>query len=138
MKYLTYFIPFVLLICSCGKEENRKDISLPLNGTYGGTFQRQTNGNAEKVVNVTLYFAGEDFNGQGGEGHYPAMCNGKFEVSEGNIHFHNACGFTTDFDGRLILDGSYEIYMVDDHLIITRSYENRVKDIYNLQQVVTF
>lgn len=86
------------------------------------------------IPNVTLTFSDQHFNGQSNMSRYPAICNGTFQLSGDSIQFNNACVFTADFDWTLILSGRYDIYTIEDQLIITRTYNNQVKDVYNLRK----
>lgn len=133
MQRLLIVIPFIIFIISCDKSDNApKDIVLDT-ATYTGTFQR-TGVPGSSIANVSLTLSDRHFNGQSNMPRYPAICNGTFQLSGDSIQFINACVFTADFDWTLILSGKYDIYTIDDQLIITRTYNNQVKDVYNLRK----
>jgi hypothetical protein len=130
MRY-KHFILLLLagLILSCKKPGSTFSI---LDGTYTGTFQRQTITSGH-ISNVTVTFSGNNWSGESQSAKYPALCNGTFEVNGTNdINFENACIWTAEFDWTLILSGNYNIRIAGNDIEITRDYNGSVKDIYKL------
>lgn len=132
MKKVLFIITLIALMTSCDKNE---DENIVLDGTYAGTFQRQTGAPADTAVTVQLTFTGQQFNGAGDWSAYPAICHGTYQLQGDSIRFDNGCVFTADFDWTLILGGKYDIYAIADQVIMTRTYGNQSKDIYNLRKV---
>ena len=85
-----------LTLISCKKAQSNTSI---LNGTYQGTFQRQTPAGGS-ISNVTITFSGNRWTGEGQFSKYPALCHGTFKVNENmdSITFENACVWTAEFD----------------------------------------
>ena len=114
---------------SCKKTDSNLLIS---EGTYSGTFQRQTSSGGQ-ISNVTIIFSGNNWSGQSQFEKYPALCHGTYKANGiDSIIFENACPWTGDFDGRLILSKDYKIKIIGNNIEISRDYNGTLRDIYNL------
>ena len=101
-------------------------------GTYTGTFQRQTSTGGQ-ISNVTITFTENNWTGQSQMAKYPALCHGTYKRDGGdNITFNNGCAWTAEFDWTLILGQDYKIKTVDKSVEITREYNGGMKDVYKL------
>lgn len=118
---------------SCSKDNNNVNIQP---GTYKGTFARVGAARWEPPAEVTLTFNGNQYTGQATVQYYPAVCNGTFSLNGSKANFKNACVWTANFDGTLILDGDYEIEVRADSLFITRGYPGTIyeEDKYQLKK----
>ena len=126
---------FLIILCStlldtsCKKTNSAPKIP---NGTYIGTFQRQTSTGGQ-ISNVTIAFSENTWIGQSQFEKYPALCHGTYKTnSTHEITFENACPWTAEFDWSLILGHDYKINIVNKSIEITRDYDSAVKDIYKL------
>lgn len=129
MQRLPAFSCVLFLLLSCSKNAT---IPVIPDGTYTGTFQRQTAGGGT-ISQVTITFSGNGWTGQSQYAKYPALCNGSYKTrSGGNISFENACAWTAEFDWTLILSHDYKIAISGNHLQITRDYNGGFKDVYEL------
>ena len=125
------FCLLVVITLSCKKTDNNLLIA---EGTYTGTFQRQV-ADTGIISNVSIAFSAGKWTGQSQLEKYPALCNGSYIVNgEANIQFKNACSWTTEFDGTLILSGQYHLAITDSSLTIERDYTGNVRDIYELKK----
>ncbi len=124
----------VLLCLTCltvSCEKTSSTLAIP-DGTYMGTFQRQTSTGGQ-VSNVTIIFLGNNWTGQGQFVKYPALCHGTYKIiGADNVNFENACPWTAEFDWTLILSQDYKIKFIGRDLEISRDYNGAFKDIYNL------
>ena len=136
MKALFILILAIPLMTGCEKSfENAGDNNdLDLKGRFLGTFHR-TGG---ETANISILFSENSFEGDSDKMKYPAICNGTFTVNndDDRINFDNACAWSADFDWTLILDGTYNFVVnPDKSLIISRTYENNIRDEYKLYRV---
>src|SRR5688572_19087412 len=93
----------ILINASCKKASN----SLIPNGTYKGTFQRQTSTGGQ-ISNVTINFSANTWTGESEIAKYPALCNGTYSANgNDSISFGNNCPWTAEFDWSLILAETY-------------------------------
>ena len=100
----------IFLFAGC----NEDDIQLSQDGVYTGIFY-QTNAFAlYQTSDVTIALKGGKFGGVSTDSQYPAICSGSYSTESKQIIFSNECVFTADFDGSLVLDGTYEIGVVQD------------------------
>ena len=117
-----------MLLLSCEKSAHR---TKAFTGNYTGTFERRA-GVAGPVSNVTITFNNGIWIGQSQTAKYPALCNGTYQVSgTDSIQFINACVWTAEFDGTLILSGNYKYEENGNTLLLTRT-RNNYTDIYTL------
>ena len=132
MRNVIYiFCSAAFILFSCKKTDNNLLIAA---GTYSGTFQRQVS-DTGSMSNVSIVFAAGKWTGQSQFDKYPALCNGSYTINGAdNIKFENACAWTTEFDGTLILGGQYHLAITDSTLTIERDYAGSVKDIYELKK----
>jgi hypothetical protein len=131
MRYILFAITsFTFLLISCKKDTPKISI---YSGVYKGTFERNINSN---LSNVTLIISGNKFDGQSEDEHYPAICNGNFNINKDTISFVNNCAFTADFDWSYILSGKFKFSVLEDSLILMRSYDGIIYyyDTYNLKK----
>lgn len=125
---------FILLLttfinASCKKTNIPSQIP---NGTYQGTFQRQTSGGGQ-ISNVTITFLDNNWTGQSEFAKYPALCSGTYlQTGIDSIGFENNCPWTAEFDWSLILSQRYKIIISGKNLEVTRNYNNAYTDIYKL------
>jgi hypothetical protein len=128
-NWLSVFL--LLVLFSCKKTNNN---TLITDGTYAGTSQRLI-ADTGKIANVSLNFSAGKWTGQSDILKYPALCNGNYVINGSeNMRFENACPWTADFDGTLILDGQFHLEITDSTLVIERDYTGNVKDIYELKK----
>lgn len=122
----------VLFIClACEKTESEVNI---VRANYTGTFIRTSPTIKFSPAEVTLSLIDSTFEGSSNIDKYPAICNGTFSINADEITFNNECIFTADFDWTYILSGKFKYYYEGEELIITRSYEGSVTDIYRLKK----
>jgi len=103
------------------------------NGTYVGTFQRQTLASS-LPSGVTLTLSNGNWTGSSYMQKYPALCSGTYTTSGSQVQFEDTCTWSADFDWSLKLDGTYEITQYDDTLVLTRQQGNTTVDIYKLKK----
>ena len=118
----------VLLATACQK---KSPVIPTLDGTYTGTFQRQQGGNGQ-VSQVKMTFSGTQWTGTSQYPKYPALCNGTYTV--GAVHkitFANACLWTADFEGSLILSREYELSVTGNDVEMVRD-NPPYRDVYKL------
>ena len=129
MRYLLFILLLtVLFSASCKKTS---DSFIP-NGTYKGTFQRQTS-NGGQISNVTITFSNNTWTGQSEVAKYPALCHGTYlKNGMDGISFENDCPWTAEFDWTLILSQGYKIQILGKEVQITRNYNSATTDIYKL------
>ena len=101
-------------------------------GSYNGTFQRQTS-TGGAISNVTITFSANNWSGQSAFEKYPALCHGTYQAKGADsVTFQNDCPWTAEFDWSLILAQDYKIKLVGSYIEITRDYNGAFKDIYRL------
>jgi hypothetical protein len=128
--FLTLLV-FTLLTLSCKK--TKTEFFIP-EGTYTGTFQRLTSAGGP-IANVTITFSENNWAGQGQYTKYPALCNGTYSAKgTDSIHFENACAWTAEFDGTLILAQDYKINFSGNDIEISRDYNGVAMDMYKLKK----
>lgn len=127
-------IAFVLFSClACDKEET--EITF-VRANYSGTFIRTSPVSKFRPAEVTLSLIDSTFEGSSNIEKYPTICKGTFSINADEITFNNECMFTADFDWNYILSGKFKFYYEGEELIITRSYEGSVTDMYRLTRSV--
>ena len=102
-------------------------------GTYIGTFQRQTLATSNPAQ-VTLTLSNGNWTGSSSIEKYPALCSGYYTTSGSQVQFEDTCSWSGNFDWTLILDGTYEITQYDDTLVLTRQQGSATVDIYKLKK----
>ena len=118
-----------LLSVSCKKTNSA--FLIP-DGSYAGTFQRQTSTGGQ-ISNVTITFSANNWFGQSQFEKYPALCHGTYQAKGvDSVTFQNACAWTAEFDWSLILGQDYKIKVVGNDIEISRDYNGAFKDIYKL------
>jgi hypothetical protein len=121
-----------IAVFSCKKSNNSCAPLIP-DGTYKGTFQRETaTGGSSSTVSITV--SGNNWTGKSETPEYPALCAGSFKLSGKSIDFQNACIWTADFDWSLILNGSYNFFIKGRELKIWRDYNGANRDVYQLMR----
>jgi hypothetical protein len=121
----------ILVLISCRKENEQEPL---LSGTYTGTFQRLVSGNGD-TSNVSLTFNINSWSGVSEFIKYPGLCGGSFKIfNSDSIVFENTCVWTADFDGTLILHGSYKLFANHDSVIILKDYGFSKIDLYKLKR----
>ena len=123
----------MLMNVSCKKTNEQ---SLIPDGTYMGTFQRQTT-TGGKIAKSKINFSGSEWNGEIDSATYlypyPGLCRGTYKsIGSDSIYFGNECVWTTNFDGTLVLGNAYQIKLTGEHIEIIRNYGNDVKGVYEL------
>lgn len=121
---------FVISSLGCSKTSN---ISSEFQGTYKGTFKRNT---SSIISNVTLNFSNTNFSGTSDVSRYPAISMGNYQVMNDSMRFSDASIWTADFDWTFILDGKYKMILKNDSLFMTRRYNGIVftEDVYKLKK----
>ena len=128
-QIISTLLCWTVFAVSCKKTEANLLIS---DGTYNGTFQRQSS-NGGQISTVTIIFSANNWSGQSQFEKYPALCHGTYQTKGiDSIHFENACPWTADFDWRFILSKKYKIKIIGNNIEISRDYNGVLKDIYNL------
>ena len=123
----TFFLCTLVLLSACKK--TTPTASIP-DGTYTGTFQRQT-ASGGNLAPVSLTFAGGTWTGEGQVSKYPALCNGTYTVTGNKITFENKCMWTAEFDWSLILSQTYDFTVSGNQLEILRD-NGTYRDVYKL------
>lgn len=122
-----------LLSCSKSTFQDPAPVNLS-DGTYIGTFQRQTLASSVPSA-VSLTLSNGNWTGNSSMEKYPALCSGTYATSGSNqVTFEDTCNWNTNFDWTLILDGTYEITQYDDTVVLTRQQANTTVDIYKLKK----
>ncbi|MEL6560404.1 MAG: hypothetical protein AAFQ94_19595 [Bacteroidota bacterium] len=118
MKYLTFGLLIVvsLTILSC-EDDNETSPVTELAGVYEGTF--------EVTYFIDIGFGGEDisesvsvsFDGD----RFDCTCRGSgtFAIENGNVNFNDENIWNADFDGKLIMSGSYSVQQENGQVVIT-------------------
>jgi len=119
-----------LLLFSC-QEQDVVDAQIP-EGTYEGVFYRTAPYIRSRPVNVSITFEGNRFSGGSDEMHYPAICNGIFDVNGQYVDFTNQCFFTANFDWTYILGGKYRIRREGEEITLTRTFDGDITNVYVL------
>ncbi|WP_201978421.1 hypothetical protein [Hymenobacter rubidus] len=122
----------LLLVAGCKKSTPASPAVSNLDGTYTGTFQRQTSGSSP-ISQVSLVFSGGEWSGTSQTPKYPGLCKGTYTVIGKKITFTNTCIWTADFDWTLILSGDYEFTATGNALEITKPGPSYT-DIYRLSK----
>ena len=119
-----------MIFVSCKKEPAKT-----WDGIYQGTFQRQI-GVTGAISNVSLTISSDSYTGHSSQAKYPAICNGKQLITADKIIFYDACVWTADFDGTLILNGEYKLDVIGDSLVFHKDYTGIIftRDIYKLKK----
>ena len=118
----------VTLILGCKKDNlNIKD------GTYKGTFT-VTYSSGTQTGHTTLELKKGKFTCSGNSNRIPAGGSGTFSSDNGKIIYNDENFWTADFDGNLILNGSYD-YTFDGKKLIFSSDKNNVGNyMYDLEK----
>lgn len=114
-----YFLTLLLTVVSCKK--NNQHV---LAGTYSGVFTVKYNDQQRSGITTLLLKKGE-FSCTAGPKRYPAGGSGSFSVSKNKINFKDNNHWTTDFDGNLILNGTYD-YTFDGKTLKIMAEKNGV------------
>tara|TARA_R110002012_G_C11634209_1_gene610055 strand:- start:1157 stop:1531 length:375 start_codon:yes stop_codon:yes gene_type:complete len=109
----------ILTIFGCDNDDVQRDID----GQYIGIFQR-----GENSSNVELTLNNSNFTGESEIVKFPAICNGKYSISDRTIKFENQCPWTAEFDWSLILSDTWDFSFTNDTLRLT----NSIGDVYTL------
>ena len=130
MRYLFSVIFLSMIFISCRKNPDKR-----WDGIYQGTFQRQI-GATGAISNVSLTISSDGYVGYSSQAKYPAICRGTQLITGDKIIFHDACVWTADFNGSLILDGEYEFQHRNDSIFIFRYGNGTIAtvDIYKLKK----
>lgn len=134
MKYFAIALSlFLSVTISCKKSTP----SVKPQGVYTGTFQQLPDG---PKVDVVLDFSENKWKGGTDDNvflyPYPAICNGTFTYTSPNdITFLNECAWTANFDGRLILNGAYQIVSDGKMLHLSRAFDDGKTNEYKLQKL---
>jgi hypothetical protein len=118
----------VLLMLSCKKE---KTFNIP-DGTYQGTFERQTPAGSGEISNVSITFSSGKWSGQSQYPKYPALCRGTYTDSKDAVTFTNECAWTADFDATLVLGNDYSMTINGTSLKMTQNLITGDKNVYDL------
>lgn len=132
MKNILMILMVLVTMVSCDVED---EMQMPVtfgDGTYVGIFFRSSPTIKSRASNITLTFDKGRFTGQSDIAYYPAICSGTYTFTGHSIDFSNECGWTAQFDWTFILNGSFEVETSEDKLILKRSYEGDVTDMYIL------
>lgn len=123
---------FLILTLACNDDESMPIESL--NGAYEGTFSRSGPWIKYQSSKVTLTFDGNSYEGSSSIAKYPAICHGTFIPKGQSIEFINTCPWTADFDWTYILSGTFTISGDENEIIMTKSYDDLVRDTYTLKR----
>ncbi|WP_222165113.1 hypothetical protein [Edaphocola aurantiacus] len=128
------FLCIATSLLSCSKDMFRDPATVTLSdGTYVGTFQRQTLASSLPSA-VSLTLSNGNWTGNASMERYPALCSGTYTIGNNQVQFEDTCTWSANFDWTLILDGTYEITQYDDTLVLTRQQGNTTVDIYKLKK----
>lgn len=105
-------IGLFLTILACSDDETQHIIE----GEYSGIFERDGN-----TSGVELSLLNGTFSGQSEIIKFPAICSGRYTVTNNVITFSNECPWTAEFDWSLILNGEWNYQYNNDTLIMTNS-----------------
>jgi hypothetical protein len=126
----------LLLIAIIAVPACETDLDKLPDGSYTGTFQRQSPSGSGEIANVTITFSSNSWTGQSDKDKYPALCHGTYKLDNTKIIFTNDCPWTAEFDWSLILSGEYTFELRGEHLEIIRDFSGQTNyiwtDIYTL------
>ena len=134
MRSLLLILMLSLLFAACEKKDLEKEFSAHYTGTFVRMRLPASPLEDPIVSNVTLHFTENTFNGTSSVVKYPAICSGKFTISQSKIQVENTCFFTAEFDWTFIFNGEYSYELNGDDLKIWRDYPNGYRDIYTLKK----
>ncbi|MCL1849828.1 MAG: hypothetical protein FWF70_00195 [Bacteroidetes bacterium] len=112
-KLILMVIPALIcgmLFTNCGSEDDTTSIK---NGKYTGIFTVKYSegdlfGETTLTGETTLKLNNGKYKCTGNPDRIPAGGSGKYSISDNKIIFEDENIWTTEFDGRLILDGEYD------------------------------
>jgi hypothetical protein len=106
----TFFLTLLCCATIAGSCKKSTSPSTGIDGVYKGTFERQLPGGTT-TSNVTIIFSDNVWKGVSSNEHFPALCNGSFQVDtlRATVRFKNDCVWTANFDGTLILNNEFAI-----------------------------
>lgn len=117
------FLTLTFLICmSCENEKEEITIEKLPDGTYKGTFQRESASSEGATATITLTFTSNKWSGSGEREKYPALCRGTYSIKGDTIRFENECPWTAEFDWSLILSGKYLLKRKGDTFEFSKNY----------------
>ena len=128
MNKTTFLILTFLFLISCENEESIYKM-IP-DGTYKGTFQRESVWSSSDTANITLTFSSNQWSGSGDREKYPALCHGTYSINGDTIIFGNECAWTAEFDWSLILAGKYALKQSGNTIEFSRDYRSSTSDTY--------
>lgn len=114
-SHIVYFILACLFFVSCAEAEN---VTIMIEkAELEGTFQRISGDNSGPEAEVTIMVNEGRWEGNSSKSRYPALCKGSYTTKDNTITFENECMWTADFDWTLILSGTFEVILTDQHMI---------------------
>ncbi len=123
-----------LTTVACNKKEKKDAVVQITDGTYLGTFQRNTVNTPP--VPVIFTFSGSSWNGTSAYEKYPALCRGSFTVNGQTVSFTNDCMWTAEFDWTLILKDDFIISGQNDSIVLKKTWgASNMFDQYTLKKI---
>ena len=113
-------------------EEHEHEGTKLEDGMYTGKFNRSSPTGDYITSNITITLEDGAFSGTSDVEKYPAICNGTFSGNQNKVDLEDVCVWTADFDWTLIMDGTFDITIEEDEIILSRSYEGDVFDQYRI------
>ncbi len=109
------------VICSgCSKRIYQSD---SLSGAYDGRFEFESAAAESLGGPVTIKFAGADYNSTSNPDYLPAGGQGKFQINGNQASFTDSLMRTANFDGNLVLNGTYSVSTKADSLVLRKVLE---------------
>ncbi|WP_270089466.1 hypothetical protein [Sphingobacterium sp. SYP-B4668] len=135
MKVITtmfLFLAFVLSSCSKEKIELKH-----LDSDYAGAFTVYYKDQDKTMKGeVTLRLKDGHFSCSGNPNRFPAGGSGTNHIEEQQIIFEDTNFWTTDFDGALIMNGTFNFNKKGDNLTLKRPSINENTYTYDLKKVL--
>lgn len=129
---ITFCLLMLLPFLACNKKQNNLEAQIT-EGIYVGTFQREN----MQIVPVSLEFSVANWTGTSDFQKYPALCNGTYSqnVNQQIIIFRNSCIWTAEFDWTLILKDTFHLSIINDSIVMKKTYPNNSWDEYRLKKM---
>lgn len=128
----------ICFLISCSKEkeeENRIAICFPGpdSTVYKGKFERSAISGVQSS-DVILKLKDNVFSGTSIQPLFPAIGTGTFSTTSSTVSFKNQTMWTANFDWTLILDGTFDVRVNGDSLILTKFRGYDFVDTYSLKR----
>ncbi|QQL51155.1 hypothetical protein [Mucilaginibacter ginkgonis] len=136
MKKL-YLFMLIAGFVACKKEDVKVNASIT-DGTYTGTFLYSNRNPAVNYVpltgNVTLIMKNRAYTCTSPSTSFGAAARGRFDIPGQQIVFTDSLVHTANFDGNIVLNGTYDAVVKDDSLFLTKTVNTYAVYSYKLKK----